>query len=139
MEGFLLIAFIKMIFNPYPTLFDLTTLAFLILMNITLITNRVEAISFMTGGIFYGCINTWLLLRTWQEHFSGNANFVFFQIIAMDAFIIIFSIQVFQAIDQKRKKYAQELLRIEDRKKPKEKIEKVEKVEEVEEVEEGKR
>ena len=92
MEGFLLIAFIKMILNPYPTLFDLSTLAFLILMNITLVTNRVEAVSFMIGGIFYGCINTWLLLRTWLEHFSGNPNFVFFQIIAMDVFIVVFCI-----------------------------------------------
>ena len=92
MEGFLLVAFIKMILNPYPTLFDLTTLAFLILMNITLVTNRVEAVSFITGGIFYGCINTWLLLRTWLEHFSGNPNFVFFQIIAMDVFIVVFCI-----------------------------------------------
>ena len=119
MAGFLLVAFLKLIMNPYPTLHDLSILSFLILMNLTLVLSKVEAFVFICCGILYGTINTWLLLITWLHRFSGNANFFFFQIIVLDAFIVILFIQVFMAIDTKRKKYANELLRDEDKKKPK--------------------
>ena len=119
MVGFLLLAFVKLIMNPYPTLHDLSILSFLILMNMTLVLSKVEAFVFICCGILYGIINTWLLLITWLHRFSGNANFFFFQIIVLDAFIVILFIQVFMAVDTKRKKYANELLCEADKKKPK--------------------
>jgi len=119
MVGFLMVAFVKMVMNQYPSLHDLSILTFMVLMNITFMVKHVEAFVFISGGIVYGVINTWLLTITWLHRFSGNANFLFFQIIVLDAFIVIMFIQAFMAVDTKRKKYAQELLREEDRKKPK--------------------
>ena len=119
MVGFLMVAFVKMVMNQYPSLHDLSILTFMALMNITFMVKHVEAFVFICGGIIYGVINTWLLTITWLHRFSGNANFLFFQIIVLDAFIVIMFIQAFMAVDTKRKKYAQELLREEDRKKPK--------------------
>ena len=116
MVGYLLVAVVKMIMNPYATLHDLSMLSFFVLMNIILITRHVEGFFFILGGILYGTINTWLLLVTWLHRFSGNANFFFFQIIVLDAFVVILFIQVFMAVDTKRKKYCLELLSVEDRK-----------------------
>ena len=123
MVGFLLLSFVKLIMNPYPTLHDLSILSFLILMNLTLVLSKVEAFVFICCGILYGIINTWLLLITWLHRFSGNANFFFFQIIVLDVFIVILFIQVYMAVDTKRKKYANELLREEDKKKAKPAVE----------------
>ena len=123
MVGFLLLSFVKLIMNPYPTLHDLSILSFLVLMNLTLVLSKVEAFVFISCGILYGIINTWLLLITWLHRFSGNANFFFFQIIVLDVFIVILFIQVFMAVDTKRKKYSNELLREEDKKKAKPAIE----------------
>jgi hypothetical protein len=78
MSGFLLIAFVKMIMNPYPTLHDLSILFFLIMMNVTLVVKHVEGFTFLLFGIFYGIVNTWLMLITWLHRFSGNANYLFF-------------------------------------------------------------
>ena len=78
MMGFLLVAFVKMIMNPYPTLHDLSIISFLVLMNITMVLRKVEGFVFIACGILYGVINTWLLLITWLHRFSGNANFFFF-------------------------------------------------------------
>ena len=123
MVGFLLLSFVKLIMNPYPTLHDLSILSFLVLMNSTLVLSKVEAFVFISCGILYGIINTWLLLITWLHRFSGNANFFFFQIIVLDVFIVILFIQVFMAVDTKRKKYSNELLREEDKKKAKPAVE----------------
>lgn len=106
MVGYLMVAFVKMIMNPYPTLHDLSILTFLVLMNIRLINTRVEGFTVIVGGILQGSLNTALLLITWLHRFSGNANFFFFQIIGLDAFTVILFIQIFMAVDAKRKKYA---------------------------------
>lgn len=105
--------------NPYPTLHDFSTLAFFTILNITFVTRYVEALLFISFGILYGFINTWLLSITWLHRFSGNANFLYFQIIALDVFTVIMFLQIFMGIDAKRKKYAKELLRPEDQKKDK--------------------
>jgi len=78
MIGFLLVAFVKMVMNPYPTLHDLSMLTFMGLMNITFLVNHVEAFIFICFGVVYGIMNSWLLLITWLHRFSGNANFLFF-------------------------------------------------------------
>mmetsp|Transcript_9661 Transcript_9661/g.13180 ORF Transcript_9661/g.13180 Transcript_9661/m.13180 type:complete len:217 (+) Transcript_9661:830-1480(+) len=117
--GFLMVTFVKVVMNPYPTLHDFSTLSFVALMNITFMSHYVEAFLFLVFGILYGFINTWLLAITWLHRFSGNANFLFFQIVALDALTVIMFLQVFMGADAKRKKYAKELLRKQDRKKPK--------------------
>lgn len=78
MMGFLMIAFTKILMNPYPTLHDFSTLCILVFMNITFVTRYVEAFMFMSGGIVYGMLNSWLLTITWLHRFSGNANFLYF-------------------------------------------------------------
>ena len=108
--GFLLVAFVKYYMNTYTTLHDLSLLTFFLLMNVQLIITRVEGILPISFGIVYGVINTWLMMITWLERFTGNANFLFFQIIVLDAFVIFVFVQVFMAVDAKRKKYAKELL-----------------------------
>ena len=127
MMGFLLVTFTKIVMNPYPTLHDFSMLAFLGLMNITFMTRQVEAFLFIIGAILFGMINTLLLAITWLHRFSGNANFLYFQIIALDAWTVILFLQVFMGIDAKRKKYARELLRPEDRIKAKPEQQSVEK------------
>ena len=116
LRGFLLVSFVKLVLNTYPSLHDLSTLAFVLLMNITFVKRQVEALIFICAGILYGVINTWLLSITWLHRFSGNANFLFFQIIALDAFIVIMFVQIYMGVDSQRKKYAEELLRKEDKK-----------------------
>ena len=98
--------------NTYTTLHDLSLLVFLMLMNARLISTRVEGVLVISFGIVYGVINTWLMMITWIERFTGNANFLFFQIIVLDAFITFIFVQVFMAVDAKRKKYTKELLPI---------------------------
>ena len=122
MVGFLLIAFVKHMLNPYPTLHDLSIVSFLILMNITFVLKHVEAFVFLSFATFYGTITTWLMMILWLHRFSGNANFLFFQIIAMDTFLTLIFLQSYMGLDTKRKKYAQELLKPEDRKKPKDEV-----------------
>ena len=111
-----MVSFVKMVMNPYPTLHDLSIVVFLIFMNVTLVTRYVEGFLFLAFGVFYGVINTGLMLVTWLHRFSGNANYLFFQVVVLDAFLVILFIQIFMAVDQKRKKYGQELLREQDKK-----------------------
>lgn len=87
--GFLLLSFVKMVMNPYPTLHDLSIVIFFLLMNITLISTYVEAFTFIVFGILYAVINTGLMLVTWLHRFSGNSNFLFFQDIVLDSFLVI--------------------------------------------------
>ena len=89
MVGFLLLSFVKMVMNPYPTLHDLSIVIFFLLMNITLISTYVEAFTFIVFGILYAVINTGLMLVTWLHRFSGNSNFLFFQDIVLDSFLVI--------------------------------------------------
>lgn len=89
MVGFLLLSFVKMVMNPYPTLHDLSIVVFFLLMNITLVNSYVEASTFILFGILYAVINTGLMLVTWLHRFSGNSNFLFFQDIVLDSFLVI--------------------------------------------------
>jgi hypothetical protein len=41
---------------------------------------------------------------TWVDRFSGNANFFYFQTIIFNLFHAILFVQLFTAIDKKRKK-----------------------------------
>ena len=110
MLGFLVISFVKLILNPYPTMHDISVMAFMVLMNITFINSYVEGFVFLACAIFYGTLNTWFMTITWVHRFSGNANFLFFQIIALDVFLVVLFIQIYIGIDTKRKKYGEELL-----------------------------
>ena len=88
-------------------------------MNITFIIRYFEALLFICAGILYGLINTWLMLITWLHRFSGNANFLLFQIIALDGFVLAIFLQAFKGMDKKRRKYARELLNEEGKQKTK--------------------
>lgn len=109
MTGILLISFVKVIMNAYPTLFDLSFVVFFILMSITFVKNYVEGFYFMSFALIYAVANTGFLWITWLRRFSGNANFFFFQVIVLNAFLVLLYLQVFLGVDGKRKKYAREL------------------------------
>jgi len=89
MMSFFLVSFVKAIMNPYPTLHDLSIVLFLTLMNITLVNSYVEAFTFIIFGLLFGVINTGLMLVTWLHRFSGNANYLFFQDIVLQALLVI--------------------------------------------------
>ena len=114
MLGFLFVAFIKIVMNPYPTLHDFSVLGFLLFMNISFLVNYVEALLLGVFALIYGMTNTWLLGITWLHRFSGNANFMYFQIIALDVTCVLMFLFVFMGADAKRKKYAKELLEKKD-------------------------
>ena len=78
MLGVLLVSFVKYVFNPYPSLHDISIILFLILMNVTFVVHYVEGLLVLLCAIFYGVITTWLLNMSWLKSFAGNANFVFF-------------------------------------------------------------
>ena len=78
-----MIAFVKFVWNQYSTLHDLSIVIFFVLMNINLVFKNVEGVYFLFAGIFYGVCNTLFLWITWLRRFSGNANFFYFQIIAL--------------------------------------------------------
>ena len=114
MEGFLLVSLIKIVMNPYPTLHDFSVLGFMMFMNIRFLVNYVEALLLGVFAIIYGMSNTWLLGITWLHRFSGNANFMYFQIIALDVTCVLIFLFIFMGVDAKRKKYAKELLEKKD-------------------------
>ena len=115
MAGLLLLSYVKFIMNPYPSLHDFSFVVFFTLMSITLVLHYVEGFFFMTGGLFFAIANSGLLWITWLKRFSGNANFFYFQTIVFNAFMVLLYLQVFIAVDQKRKKYARELVAMHDK------------------------
>lgn len=48
----------------------------------------------------------WIL---WSFRISGNANFFWFQTFAYNAAIVIFYINLFIAVDEKRKRYSRKV------------------------------
>ena len=106
MHGMLLISFVKVIMNQYPNLHDLSFIVFFLLMSITMVQNYVEGFYFLTSGIMYSVANTGFLWITWLKRFSGNANYFYFQTVAMNTFLVLMYLQVFIGADGKRKKYA---------------------------------
>jgi len=107
---FLMTSFVKFVMNPYPTLHDLNFILFFLLMNITFVRSYVEAFFFFISGIIYAIANTLFLWITWMGRFSGNANFFFFQVVALNAFLTLLFIQVFISVDMKRKKYSRQIV-----------------------------
>lgn len=76
--GFMVISFVKLILNPYPTMHDIAVMTFMVLMNITFVNKYVEGFVFLSCATFYGTLSTWYNMITWVHRFSGNANFLFF-------------------------------------------------------------
>lgn len=110
--GFLMLSMIKLILNPYPTLHDLNIAIFFFLMNITLIMHYVESLYPLLCIVGYSIVNSLFLWITWLERFSGNANFFYFQTIAFNASLVFLFLQLMYSADSKRKKYANELCKI---------------------------
>ena len=109
MSGVLVISFVKFIMNPYPNLHDISFIIFFTIMSMPMVLNYVEGFYFNSAATLYAIITTSFLWITWLKRFSGNANYFYFQVIALNAFIVLIYLQVFIAVDQKRKKYAREL------------------------------
>ena len=57
-------------------------------------------------GILYAICASAFMWITWLQRFSGNANFFYFQTLAYNAFSVLLFIQIYMAVDGKRKKYA---------------------------------
>ena len=114
MAGLLLLSYVKFIMNPYPNLHDFSVIIFFTLMSITTVLHYVEGFYFMSAGLLFAIANSGLLWVTWLKRFSGNANFFYFQTIVFNAFLVLLYLQVFIAVDQKRKKYAKELVAMHD-------------------------
>ena len=89
MVGLLIIHFVKAIMNNYPTLHEINMLVFFTFMSITFVTRHVEALYFFIAGIGYALINSLFLWITWLGRFSGNANFFYFQVLALHSFIVL--------------------------------------------------
>ena len=92
--------------NAYPSLHDLSISVLFVILDWKFVSKHVELLYIFIGGTFYAVVNTALLWITWLQRFSGNANFFYFQTIAYNAFFVLFFIQVYIAVDKKRKKYA---------------------------------
>lgn len=104
-----LFSFVKFTMNPYPTLDDLTTCVFVTLLNLKFILKEVQALILFQAGTIYAIMNSGFLWVTWLQRFSGNANFFYFQTLVMHSFLVVFFIQVYIAVDGKRKKYAKKI------------------------------
>jgi len=103
-------SFIKMTMYQYPTLLDLNILLFVALLNLNMILKHVEGLIIIGGGIIYCIMNTIFMWITWIDRFSGNANYFYFQTIAYNLFLALLFIQLYKAIDKKRKKIQKLLL-----------------------------
>ena len=64
--------------GAYPTLHDLNSIFFFLLMSINFVKSYVEAFYFLVAGILYAIANSAFLWVTWLKRFSGNANFFYF-------------------------------------------------------------
>jgi len=60
---------------------------------------EVQALVFFQAGTAYALMNSVFLWITWLQRFSGNANFFYFQTLVIQAFFVIFFIQVYIAVD----------------------------------------
>jgi len=78
--------------------------------NITLVVHYVEGFYSLLIILIYACIQSAFLWGTWLERFSGNANFFYLQSIPFHVSLTLLFIQLLNAIDAKRKKYAKEVI-----------------------------
>ena len=105
LNGILLIGFVKVVMNQYPSLHDLHLLVLLMLLNGRFMAKRVDIISVLIIGVAYSIFGSAFLWITWLQRFSGNANFFYFQTLAYNAFLVLLFIQIYLAVDEKRKRY----------------------------------
>jgi len=110
MTGFLLVNIIKALYNSYPTLHDMNIVVFSILLNINLCLHYVEGFYFWIMVLFGSSVSSALAWNTWLDRFSGNANFYYGQIVALNGSCVLMMLQLIYSIDAKRKKYAKELV-----------------------------
>jgi len=87
-------------------LHDFSVVVLFVILNWSFVSKKVELLFLFIGATVYAIFNMALLWTTWLQRFSGNANFFYFQTIAFNVFFILFFIQVYIAVDGKRKKYA---------------------------------
>ena len=99
MNGVLLITFVKLVMNPYPCLDDLSQIAFMVALNLKFIFKEVQALLLFFLGTLYAIMNSGFLWITWLKRFSGNANFFYFQTLVFQAFLVLFFIQIYIAVD----------------------------------------
>ena len=74
-----------------------------------MVQNYVEGFYFNFSGVLYSIAMTGFMWITWLKRFSGNANYFYFQVVALNAFLVLIYLQVFIGVDGKRKKYARQL------------------------------
>ena len=77
MTGFLLIAILKAVFNPYPTLHEINVIIVCLLMNINLAIHYVEGFYLLISILCYSFVSIAIAWNTWLNRFSGNANFYY--------------------------------------------------------------
>ena len=105
-NGILILSLTKLVMNQYPCLDDLSIVVFFVALNLKFIFRYVGALLLFTCGTIYAIMNSGFLWITWLKRFSGNANFFYFQTLVFQSFLVLFFIQIYMAVDQKRKKYA---------------------------------
>ena len=80
LNAVLLLSFVKLIMNPYPSLHDLAYTAYWICLSSSLVRKEIPTpllfVFFCIVG--YCLLSSTLLWCTWQLRFSGNANFFWF-------------------------------------------------------------
>jgi GPI transamidase subunit PIG-U len=78
LNGVLLILFVKLVMNPYPSLDDLSQTGFFVALNLKFVFKEVQALLLFFLGTLYALMNSGFLWITWLKRFSGNANFFYF-------------------------------------------------------------
>jgi len=92
------------ILSHYPSLLDMNLQLFALCLDYRLFLKYVEGQVIIIFGLVYSLQNTLFMWVTWVDRFSGNANFFYFQTIIFNLFHAILFVQLFTAIDKKRKK-----------------------------------
>lgn len=108
LNGILLISFVKLVMNQYQCLHDLSLTVFFLVLNYKLLNREVSGIiQFLFFCVIgFGLLNSCIMWITWTMRFSGNANFYWFQTFEYNAFVVIFFIHLYLAVDTKRKRYS---------------------------------
>lgn len=75
-------------------------------MNFKFIKSKVELVYVLAICCLYAAQASVFLWITWLRRFSGNANFFYFQTLAYNAFLVLIFIQVYVAVDEKRKRFS---------------------------------
>jgi hypothetical protein len=89
---------LSIIFHPLPTLKHYLFIFFLFILNYPVLRPRLGNLTFLIFAILHFLIGFITMWASWIDLGSGNANFVFFQTILFNAFILLLLLELLTSV-----------------------------------------